>query len=154
MKKIFLALLAVLIAFSFASCSKKKEEPQKWEYKVLNVYGERFPGICKIGGENRLVPDEFNYKGFSLPQEELDSLGNLGWELVSVYTTIETDYPNFGNDKYVTGIRSNVRTSSLHYVFKRPLQEGKESSKKNASPTDSTATDSLTADSAAADSAS
>jgi hypothetical protein len=47
-------------------------------------------------------------------------MGEDGWELVSTYTEIATAFPNFGNSEYVTGIRENVRTSVVNFVFKRP----------------------------------
>ena len=47
-------------------------------------------------------------------------MGNDGWELVSTFTEVATAFPNFGNSEYVTGIRENVRTSVVNFVFKRP----------------------------------
>lgn len=47
-----------------------------------------------------------------------------GWELVDIYTMIETVHPNFGNKKYVTGLQPNTRTQAICYVFKRAIKEG------------------------------
>ena len=53
--------------------------------------------------------------------DRLNALGSDGWELVGTYSELETKFPNYGNDKYVTGIQSNVRTASIYLIFKRPL---------------------------------
>lgn len=135
MKKITFALLAMLVALTLASCSKKKE-PQQWEYKTLILNGENMVGGYRDFVEQRIyIPKD----------EELDTLGKAGWELVGVYTRIGTVHPNFGNEKYVTGIQPNVRTTSIFYVFKRPKQEMDEKSKEKKAPApaaDSTVTDS------------
>lgn len=109
MKKLIYYLVAISVAIGIASCNKKEEGPQKWEYKTLVVWGNAFSDFypCHI----------------DIPQAEMDTLGAQGWELVDVYTRVETAHPNFGNDKYVTGLQPNVRTSGVFYVFKRPKQE-------------------------------
>ena len=53
-------------------------------------------------------------------------MGKEGWELVSTYTEVATVFPNFGNSEYVTGIRENVRTNVVNFVFKRPNTGQKE----------------------------
>ncbi len=53
------------------------------------------------------------------PTPQLNKLGEEGWELVSVYTTTETVFPNFGNKEYHTGVKSNTRTQTVNFVFKR-----------------------------------
>lgn len=67
---------------------------------------------------------DFWARSIDVPQAEMDTLGAHGWELVDVYTRIETVHPNFGNEKYVTGLQANTRTAAVCYVFKRPLREG------------------------------
>ena len=37
-----------------------------------------------------------------------------------------TRYPNFGNKEYVTGIRTNTKTSAINFIFKRVAKEKKE----------------------------
>ncbi len=49
--------------------------------------------------------------------------GAKGWELVTCYLEMETAFPNFGDDKFVIGIKSNVRPSRLVLIFKRRAQE-------------------------------
>ena len=96
MKRLFLLAIA---AITFASCSSN------WEYKIVTVENSN--------------SYEFSSPSFSVSSEDLNLFGEEGWELVDVYTIIETEHPNFGNSEYVTGIRENTRTQSLNYVFKR-----------------------------------
>ena len=110
MKKLLSILGAIGLLCFVNSCSNEKQESQKWEYKTLEVIGYDF--------------SEFYPRYFPVPVEKLDTLGSQGWELVDVYTQIQTVHPNFGNDKYVAGLQPNTRTSLILYVFKRPLKDG------------------------------
>ncbi len=101
-KKIKQLIVALFIVGSLASCSSK------WEYKLVTITGK----------EAELSPKQ-QVKTFDVTDESLNLLGEEGWELVSVYEDIETAHPNFGNDQYVTGLQPNVRTTEIHYVFKR-----------------------------------
>lgn len=96
MKKV---LLLVITALAMAACTSK------WEYKIVTVENEQ--------------ASAFKASEIKVSSEDLDLFGEDGWELVDVYTIIETEHPNFGNSEYVTGIRENTRTSSVNYVFKR-----------------------------------
>lgn len=98
MKKLFVILSLVL---AMTACSMKN----KWEYKIVTIE-------AKSG-------TDFAPNTFSISSEDLNLFGMEGWELVDVYTTLETVHPNFGNSEYVTGIRENTRTESVNYVFKR-----------------------------------
>ena len=110
MKKLLSILGAIGLLCFVNSCSNEKQESQKWEYKTLEVSG--------------YAVSEFYPIYFPVPVEKLDTLGSQGWELVDVYTQIQTVHPNFGNDKYVAGLQPNTRTSLILYVFKRPLKDG------------------------------
>jgi len=44
-----------------------------------------------------------------------------GWELAGTAMEIETAYPNFGKDEYVTGLRENVRPQALLMVFRKAI---------------------------------
>lgn len=97
MKNLFLFMVVVI----FTACSSNNN----WEYKTVTITGKS--------------DSEFVSNTFNVTDEDLNLLGAEGWELVNVYTLQETVFPNFGNEKYVTGIRENTRTKSINYVFKR-----------------------------------
>lgn len=56
------------------------------------------------------------------PTAQLNELGKEGWELVGMYTEVKTTYPNFGNEEYHTGIKTNTKTKSVTFVLKRLKQ--------------------------------
>ena len=80
-----------------------------WEYQVLH----------RTQGYNVVGKDAFKSTLISVNMSTLDSLGNEGWELISVYIETETAYPNFGDAKKHTGIKTNTRPARLSFVFKR-----------------------------------
>lgn len=121
MKNLIYIFLVTVVALGISSCNKK-EEPQKWEYKTIEVWGDNY--------------GKFSARTQPIPKADLDALGAHGWELVSVYTLTETVHPNFGNEQYVTGLQPNTRTSAVCYVFKRPITE---TSEKNVNAADSVA---------------
>lgn len=110
MRRTLYLLCAAIVAIALTSCDKEKETIQKWEYKTLIIPGSPV--------------SQFSENNINIPDARLDTLGAHGWELVSVYTRVHTVHPNFGNDKYVTGLQANTRTSAVFYVFKRPVTEG------------------------------
>ncbi|MDE7438763.1 MAG: hypothetical protein K2M93_09800 [Muribaculaceae bacterium] len=109
MKNLFYLLVALIIAMGITACSKKQEESQKWEYKILS--------------EDCTQPSKFGPSYIDTPLHLLNKFGSEGWELVDVYTSVETVHPNFGNDRYVTGLQPNTRTHRVFFVFKRPILE-------------------------------
>lgn len=116
MKKILLAFCTV--AF-IASCSKNTP----WEYKVV-----------KVAGKEAEIMADYGSLVYGDQTSMLNKMGNEGWELVSTYTETSTAFPNFGKYEYVTGIRTNTRTSVVNFIFKRqgnakgkPKQQVKES---------------------------
>lgn len=107
MKKIINCIIAfVCLIALFASCNKDT----KWEYKTI-----------KIKGGTEYQYPEANPLTFETPDDELNQMGEEGWELVTAYPEIETKFPNFGNKEYVTGLQSNTRTTAIVFVFKRNL---------------------------------
>jgi len=98
MKKLFFCAIATIL---LASCTPK------WEYKIVSFDNE--------------TSSDFRAPNIQVSLEELNEYGAEGWELVDVYTTTETVHPNFGDEKYVTGIRENTRTRKVTYVFKRKI---------------------------------
>ena len=81
----------------------------KWEYKTIQINANA--SIDANADVEELT--------FDAPENELNKLGEEGWELAGVYTNTQTVFPNFGDDKYVTGIRTNTRTSVITFVLKR-----------------------------------
>ena len=133
MKKLFYLLLIIGISAGIFSCTKEKKEVQKWEYLTISSVGYSW--------------SDFRQRSIDLIDAELDSLGNQGWELVDVYTRVETVHPNFGNERYVTGLQPNTRTSCVYYVFKRPKVEGVPKTKDKKVPAESVRVDSVICDS-------
>lgn len=120
-----LLMIALMMSFItvFTSCEGDKETNQKtkWEYKVV-----RIEGAC----DSDVNPShtEFASKSLVVSESEINALGDKGWELVGTYTEVETEHPNFGDEKYVTGLQPNTRSASLTMIFKRPKKDS--SSKK------------------------
>lgn len=98
-------LIFLFVVFVFCSCNNET----KWEYKVIKVAGQDAEEIAKFS------PLVFNDQ-----TPMLNKMGGDGWELVNTYTETSTTHCNFGDSEYVTGIRDNVRTSVLNFIFKRP----------------------------------
>lgn len=103
MKKTLFA--CCLFAITLISCGPKE---QVWEYKVV-----------KVAGKDAERKADYGSLVYGDQTSMLNKMGKDGWELVDIYTEVATAFPNFGNSKYVTGIRENVRTSVVNFVFKR-----------------------------------
>lgn len=99
MKKL---LLLTSIIISLSSCTKS------WEYKSVTLEGTS--------------DSKFSTNAPSKPDSCLNAMAKEGWELTSTYTTVETVHPNFGDDKYVTGLQPNIRTNSVVLIFKREMK--------------------------------
>lgn len=123
-------ILCVLAAMSLVACNN--QEKPKWEYVILPIEGSKLPSVYAPSDKESLIKNsdfkalEFQGHNFDMT---LSGYGKEGWELVSVYTTIETAYPNFGDAEYHTGIKENTRTQTINFVFKRQI---KNSSNNNA----------------------
>lgn len=100
-------VLVVLGALALAACGEKA---RVWEYKVVAVHAE---------GHDRTGRPAMKFASVTPAETDLDVLGKDGWELASSYLEVETAYPNFGNDSYVTGLQPNVRPQRLVMLFKR-----------------------------------
>lgn len=99
-------LLTMLLSIVLYSCNTAPQpESITWEYKTITD-----------DGSSR---SEYTARSFEDPADQLNKLGKEGWELVGVTIQTETQYPNFGDDKYVTGIRTNTRTAKITYILKR-----------------------------------
>ena len=106
---VLLLLTSVLIYFNQSTI----ENNLTWEYKVIEV---------NAGGNNdRIGSHALNVRTINIDKSELNRLGQEGWELVSSYLEMETAYPNFGDERYVTGLQPNIRPQKVVLIFKRPL---------------------------------
>jgi len=99
--------IIIALAFLVVGCG----QPGRWEYKVLELAD--------------VSTEELGRRDLTLKESQLQELGDQGWELVTSWGEIETCYPNFGNDSYHTGIKSNVRSHRVRLVFKRPAGKKK-----------------------------
>lgn len=102
MKTYYFIIAFICIPFIFTACNKE----QKWEYKVLTMYGDDW--------SKRYCRD------FEEPTDTLNKLGQEGWEVVGVYTETETAYTDFGGERIIIHYKENVRTSCVRYILKRP----------------------------------
>lgn len=112
-----------LTAMSLAACNK--QENIEWEYMILPIEGSKLPSVYSPSDKEALMQYsdfqalKFFGSGFNIT---LNSYGKDGWELVSIYTTTETVFPNFGDTGYHTGVKENTRTQTVNFVFKRKLE--------------------------------
>lgn len=82
----------------------------EYEYRVVSVSASHY---------ERIGPDAMKPSLIEVDQAELSRIGGFGWELVSCFLESETAYPNFGDDKYVTGLQTNIRPQRLVLIFRR-----------------------------------
>lgn len=116
-----LTKMALLAGCLLAVACNKQDENPKWEYKAVGIAGRQmYEGYDGKEYEraNRLGPRLF-YK--SELEDSLKAAGKEGWELVDIVTTLETTHPNFGDEKYVSGLQPNTRTMMWSLVFKRKV---------------------------------
>ena len=92
---------------------RKEVSVPKWGYKVVYLSSDW----------NRIGSDAFKPAMVTPSESDLNQLGSDGWELVASYLEMETAFPNFGNESYVTGLQPNVRPQRLVLIFKRPILE-------------------------------
>lgn len=86
---------------------------QQWEYKVVTIFPDQI--------NDRTGDGAGNFSSIQPSEADLNQLGSEGWELVTSYLEMETAYPNFGSEEYVTGIQPNVRPQCVVFVYKRQL---------------------------------
>lgn len=100
------AFFLLILSIIFYSCSSKEKS---WEYKVVSYSNSL----------SLYRPGEFDDISITPSLDELNKLGDEGWQIATSYLEIETAFPNFGNEKYHTGIKSNIRPKRLVIIFKR-----------------------------------
>jgi len=98
-------LLAVITIRMLIPASRLKTD--KWEYRT-----ETLPSLDL---------SDIGSKVISIDSSSLTSMGNSGWELCAALPLTETKFPNFGNEEYHTGIKTNTRTGQVILIFKRRM---------------------------------
>lgn len=106
------SLLILIMTFLIYTSQRVQVAPQQWEYKIIDVFPSEL--------NNRTGDGAASFNSISPSIYEINALGDEGWELVTSYLEMETAYPNFGNEDYVTGIRENIRPQRLVLIFKKP----------------------------------
>jgi hypothetical protein len=111
----FILILLLLIGFGFPLFAFF-QPIGRWEYKVVEFAPK--PQFA-FGTAGRSGVDALQPATIQIDAARLQSLGDDGWELVSSFLEMETAFPNFGNDDFVTGLRENVRPQKATFIFKR-----------------------------------
>lgn len=84
----------------------------RWQYMTLTFPSE---------GHDRTGAEAMKFASITPNMQQLSSLGAQGWEVVASYLELETAFPNFGDDKFVTGLQPNVRPQRLVVILKHRL---------------------------------
>lgn len=123
-------IILILAVVALAACNN--QESPKWEYKIVRLTEDDNLTLQEqtMRTANRMYgkygADALLPIPYADPTSQLNKLGEQGWELVNVYTTTETVFPNFGNEDYHTGVKSNTRTQTVNFVFKRLVTKAKD----------------------------
>ena len=107
------SIIILLLTLMLGACSNKDTAPQQWEYNIVSFPGSKLPTVYSPNDEKALI-ELSNSQTLHFPEassipNSLNLYGKEGWELVSVYTTTETVFPNFGDPSYHTGVKENTR---------------------------------------------
>lgn len=108
------AIIVLLIIGLIFQANAVIKRPIRWEYKSVTFFVEK--------SSERQGKDAFKYSSIKLDDRILCNMGQQGWEALGCYLEMETAFPNFGQDDYVTGIRENIRPQSLVVIFKRAVR--------------------------------
>jgi hypothetical protein len=88
----------------------------EFDYKVVTLATE---------SSERSGAAALKYTSVKVDEAQLASLGDEGWELVGTFLEMETAFPNFGKEEYVTGLQPNVRPQRAILIFKRQRRSAK-----------------------------
>lgn len=102
------AVIALLLLYSTVLAPKPR-----WEYRILSFMPDQLSRTGLEAAKPAAITPE---------AKQLNDLGANGWEVVGNYLEIETAYPNFGHDEYVTGLRENIRPQRLVLLLKRKIR--------------------------------
>jgi len=111
-----------VINFPDAEYINSIKAPVQWKYTYSSV-------PARSARYTSLAADRTGDDAKSATQIDRDLLKSLteemtnsGWELAGTAMEIETAYPNFGKEEYVTGLRENIRPQALLLVFRKAIQ--------------------------------
>jgi hypothetical protein len=106
-----MCLLMALLSILFSSC--EQGNPQ-YEYKILRLKSDFGP-----------MTEDYMPSQFADPTPSLNRMAKEGWTLDHVYTEVGTTFPNLSTDKrHVAGLRSNTKTRSVYFIFRRRRTAG------------------------------
>lgn len=118
----YVAIVMLLVIAALMGWPSPPPARVKWEYHVLSCAASA--SETAIDGADRTGKDAFKQTAVQIPAGDLAVLGAEGWELVGTFLELETAFPNFGKDEYVTGLQTNTRPQRAVLVFKRPALRG------------------------------
>ena len=103
-----------LAELKFQTTELRQLNSRQWQYISFRVLTSQI--------SDRRGSDAFKYSSIDDTKldQQLSAAGLEGWEVVSVALEMETAWPNFGKDDYVTGLQPNMRPQSLLVILRRP----------------------------------
>lgn len=106
-------LWGVLIVWLFAWAAHSAFYTHRWDYLTLRVL------TSQQSERNGLQAMRYSSIDAENLVDQLRARGEEGWEVVGVSLEMETAWPNFGRDDYVTGLQPNIRPQSMLVILKR-----------------------------------
>lgn len=111
-----------VINFPDAEYINSLKAPVQWKYTYSSVPARsaRYTSLdADRTGSDAMSATQIDREILKSLTEEMT---NSGWEFAGTAMEIETAYPNFGKDEYVTGLRENIRPQALLIVFRKAIQ--------------------------------
>jgi hypothetical protein len=85
----------------------------QWEYRTIRVL------TSQQSERTGLQAMKYSSIDSDSLAAQMQALGREGWEIVGSTVEMETAWPNFGRDDYVTGLQPNIRPQSMLVILKR-----------------------------------